>query len=115
MGVLRVQHLKAKGTGNGFPAHAYNLFSVLFYFVLFPSPVAGVDDVDTLTMLIDFLLNVVASNNWLMKHCALSFLICFLALLLRQQRWMLVPAKRFSKFFVAGLSEKVVRRVALPE
>ena len=37
------------------------------------------DDVDTLTMLIDFLLNVLASNDWLMKHCALSFLICFAA------------------------------------
>jgi hypothetical protein len=88
---------------------------VLFYFVSFISQVTGVDDVDTLSMLIDFLLNVFAFNDLLLQHWALSFPICCLALLLRRRRWMLVPAKRFSKFFVTGLSEKVVRRVARPE
>ena len=88
---------------------------MLFYFVSFTSRVTGVDDVDTLPMLIDFLLNVFALNDLQLQHWALSFLICCLALLLRRRRWMLVPAKRFSKFFVTGLSEKVVRSVARPE
>ena len=77
-----------------------------------------VDDVNTLPMLIDFLLNVFTLNDRLMQYCALSCLLCFLALLLlllRRRRRMLVPAKRFSKVFVTGLSEKVVRRVSRPK
>ena len=87
---------------------------MLFYFVSFTSQFTGVDDVDTLPMLIDFL-NVFTLNDLLLQHWALSFLIFCLALLLRRRRWMLVPAKRFSKFFVTGLIEKDVRRVARPE
>jgi hypothetical protein len=68
-------------------------------------------------MLIDFLLNVFALNDRLMQYCALSCLLCFLALLLLLllRRRMLIPAKRFSKVFVTGLSEKVVRRVSRPK